>query len=152
KPAGVCIVPRGSREGERHRVERGLSLTLGRTVRFELYAKDSGPVHAPGEVVPLDDDFLLLPPLATTFPSPEGQESSEPVRVPVALEGELSAIGTVDLSCVSLTTGQRYRLAFELRGTEAPESVRPSSQQPGSLPPSTRAGRLEEAYEAVQRV
>lgn len=154
KPAGVCIVPRGSREGERHRVERGLSLTLGRTVRFELYAKDAGPVHAPGEVVPLDEDFLLLPPLATTFPSPEGGEASEPVRVPVALEGELSAIGTVDLSCVSLTTGERYRLAFELRGTEAPESGRPSSRQPSSARSSARAssGRLEEAYEAVQRV
>src|SRR5690606_40200689 len=32
KPAGVCIVPRGSREGERHRVERGPSLTLGRAL------------------------------------------------------------------------------------------------------------------------
>ncbi len=180
----LCVVPRGAKEGQRHRVERGLTLTVGRAARFELYAKDAGPVHAPGELVELDDDFLLLPPIATTFGEPESAAStpsgtapsgttpsgttpsattppsSAPSRVSVALEGELSALGTVDLSCVALTDGRRYRLAFELRGTESPKSARRDGSRGGSAgatssrPSSARrpAGRLDEAYEAIQRV
>ena len=178
----LCIVPRGAKEGQRHRVERGLTLTVGRAARFELYAKDSGPVHAPGELVELDDDFLLLPPIATTFEEPESSAStpssttpsstassgsapsgSAPSRVPVALEGELSALGTVDLSCVALTDERRYRLAFELRGTESPQSARgagprrdgagaPSSGSARATSARLPTSRLDDAYEAIQRV
>lgn len=145
----VCVVPRGAREGERHRVERGLTLTVGQAARFELYANDAGPVHAPGEVVTLDDDFLLLPPIATTLGAPSAPGASAPQRVPVALEGELTALGTVDLSCVSLESGERFRLAFELRGTEAPPSRKAASSRSSGGVASTR---LDEAYEAIQRV
>lgn len=153
----LCVVPRGSKEGERHRVERGLSLTVGQAARFELYANDSGPVHAPGELVELDDDFLLLPPVATTFEKTEDEGNGAPSQVPVALEGELSALGTVDLSCVSLVDERRYRLAFELRGTESPKSrgtrsTRPAPAGSGATSVPSASVRLDEAYEAIQRV
>jgi molecular chaperone DnaK (HSP70) len=140
----VCVVPRGSKEGERHRVDIGLSLTVDRPARFELYATDAGPVHAPGEVIEPDEDFLLLPPIATHF-SAEGVND-----LAVALEGELSALGTVDLACVATEgaqRGARFRLAFELRGTEK----RVAKSSPSEAPRGA-AGRLDEAYEAVQRV
>lgn len=146
----MCVVPRGAREGERHRAGRELTLTVGQAARFELYAHDAGPVHVPGEIVERNDDFLLLPPLAATFQAAPG--ATEPTRVPVVLEGELSALGTVDLSCVSLTDGARYRLAFELRGTEAPRSGRATGGPASGAPRSSRTAHLDEAYEAVQRV
>lgn len=150
RSVALCVVPRGAREGERYRVERGLTLTVGQAARFELYATDAGPVHSPGELVTLTDDFLLLPPIATTLGDPGAMGASAQRRVPVALEGELTALGTVDLSCVSLEDGARYRLAFELRGTETPSTAR---RGPAGAPPSSRSGgRLDEAYEAIQRV
>src|SRR5690606_17128102 len=99
--------------------------------------------------VTLDEDFLLLPPIATTLGAPSAPGASAPQRVPVALEGELTALGTVDLSCVSLESGERFRLAFELRGTEAPPSRKAASSRSSGGVASTR---LDEAYEAIQRV
>jgi len=143
----LCVVPRGSRESEVHRIaSQKLALRLGVPVRFELYSSDSGPVHAPGDLVPINEDFELLPPIAAEL----GQTGSQR-EVSVVLEGELSAIGTLDIACVAekVEPGvkpERYALAFELRGHGAQPSQRPSS-------PSGRSGpSLEPADLAVQRV
>ena len=162
----ICVVPRGAKEGERHHARpKGLALTVGKAVRFELYASDAPSVHAPGEVVAIDDEhFELLPPVATTF---EASDENAEERVGVAIEGELSAIGTVDLACVEAEPGagsapRRYALAFELRGAEvdvgrgerpkdsdpqepsAPtpaDSLQPPSGHPTSLYPATRGAQ-----------
>jgi molecular chaperone DnaK (HSP70) len=115
-PRAVCVVPRGSREGEAHRAASApLALTVGKPVRFELYSTDSGPIHAPGELVELVDGFELTCPIAAHF------TDEKPREVPVVLEGELSAIGTLELACVTTETDpiERFALAFELRGQEA---------------------------------
>jgi hypothetical protein len=145
----ICVVPRGAREGERALAQgRGLRLRVGRPVRFELYASDSGPAHAPGELVEIDDErFLKLPPVATSFDKAE--ESNEEVEV--ALEGELSPIGTLELACVErgLTPPRRFALAFELRGEAAPVS-RASDRPRQSVRPASP--RFDEAARAIERV
>ncbi len=146
RPRGVCVVPRGAREGEPHRAELpGLSLRLGELVRFELYSTDCGPLHAAGQVVELGDEFELVAPLAAELGAgPKG------AALPVLLEGELSAVGTLELHCVGRgegpLAGKRFALAFELRGQE-PE-LRPS------VAPSVAPGRsaMAEAQEAISRV
>jgi hypothetical protein len=149
----VCVVPRGSREAERHLIRsQPLELVVGRPVRFELYASDSGPAHAPGQIVTIDDGFELLPPIASHFESSAG--TGEHVRV--AIEGELSAIGTLELGCVEIDPGagvpRHFRLAFELRGTESALSSaeRTRSRRPRSESPLGK--RFDEAVEAIQRV
>jgi molecular chaperone DnaK (HSP70) len=136
----VCVVPRGAEEGVVHAAAgRTFALSLGRPVRFDLYASDV--VEAgPGEVVELDDDrFVRLPPVAAMFgaPAPRGQAASGAVTV--AIEGELSAVGTVDLSCVETTPGggRRFRLAFQLRADTQPVAPPspPSAVASGSSPP-----------------
>jgi hypothetical protein len=129
----VCVVPRGAEEGVAHAAHgRTFALALGQPVRFELLASD-GVVAHPGDVVEVDEErFERLPPLATTV---EGR-SGETVRV--ALEGELTPVGTLDLACVSLDDRRsRYRLAFQLREGASPERV-PSMRPPSSIPPSRR--------------
>jgi hypothetical protein len=147
----LCVVPKGAREGERHEARSGgLWLRVGEPVQLELYTSDSA-THRAGEIVTLDDDFVPLPPVTTLFSHAPG--AGEPQReLEVALEGELSAIGTVELGCVELqpAAGQEarhFRLAFELR------AVAPSPQK--SLPPAPSRPpppRLGEALEAVRRV
>lgn len=149
----LCVVPRGAREGERHRAELpGLSLRVGTPVRFELFTLDTPESHRPGDVVPLDlERFAALPPVSTVFEA--SADGSSQREIAVGLEGELSAIGTVDLSCVELgaDTPRRFRLAFDLRerSGQAPESRR--SRAPA---PSVRADdtRLAAATEAIERV
>lgn len=141
----LCVVPRGAKEGERHSAgARELALRLGEPVRFELYASDAA-TDAPGAVVQLDDErFERLPPVATTFDADSAERGSEVV---VAVEGELSAVGTLELACVETRPDhpRRWALAFELRArAEEPR------RQPGSLRPDKT--RFDQAREAIERV
>ena len=149
----LCVVPRGSKEGEQHvAAGRTLALRVGRPVRFELFASDSGPVHAPGQVAEIDDEhFEVLPPIATTLGESDATAES-PAEIPVVLEGELSAIGTLDLACVEAGAAapRRYALAFELRGAEQVVGSRASERPRDSTRPFGR--RFDEACEAIQRV
>jgi molecular chaperone DnaK (HSP70) len=140
RPA-VCIVPRGAEEGVAH-VARGrtFALAVGRPVRFDVLASDRASARA-GDVVEVDDDgFTPLPPLAATIDGVAGRE------VNVAIEAEVTPVGTLDLACVEME-GQpprRHRLAFQLRA-DAPEMpATPRSQ----VPP---ARRLDAAAEIVDR-
>jgi molecular chaperone DnaK (HSP70) len=165
RPA-ICVVPRGAKEGVPQRAEgRTLALVVGRPVRFDLFASDEA-VHRAGEIVSLDADddrFEALPPVAVSFEgSAPGAKKAE--EVSVALEGELSAIGTLDLACVEtgdrpLAERRRFRLAFQLReGAGAPASSSASSTSAAnatgaaSSAAAQRGRRIDEAREAVDRV
>ena len=135
----LCVIPRGAKEGERHLATRhSLGLKVGRAVRFDLFASDDAVVDAPGAVVELDEDrFLLLPPVTTTFDEAEGRE------LPVHLEGELTAVGTLDLACVEDGGERRFRLAFDLRAAAAlPEPRR--SEPPVGKPGGSRLDAAKE--------
>jgi molecular chaperone DnaK (HSP70) len=122
RPRAVCVIPRGAEEGTTHvALGRTFALALGRAARFELFASDS--VNALlGELVEIEEErFARLPPIATTIDpasgsAPAGARGEQEVRV--ALEGELTPLGTVDLACVEteVTPARRFRLAFQLRG------------------------------------
>ncbi len=184
---GVCVLPRGAAEGAVHRAqERTFSLTLGRPVRFELYASDadardaSAPADGAGALVELDPGLHhRLPPLIATLPTgPEGQAG----QVPVQVEAELSAVGTLELACVEQQdegAGRRFALAFDLRAP-APEddeddedgdpdgtdAARAPTRSPSTAPPRGRRtgpplpGEVEQRYgkrfaqarEAIERV
>jgi len=153
----ICVVPRGAREGERHLVsDRGLVLRVGRMVRFELYEVDGGPVHAPGDVVSVDEErFERLPPLATTFAEGTGGRD-----MPVGLEGELTAVGTLDLHCVESNprdpkSPERFALAFELRtpvsaNGDPTAGPRASERPRASVRPASP--RFDDARIAIERV
>jgi molecular chaperone DnaK (HSP70) len=129
---GLCLVPRGSKEGERHVLGgRRFELLLGRPARFELYAHDAA-LHVPGASVELDADYQPLPPLSTV-PVIPGVASD--TRVRVQLDGELSAVGTVELGCTLADDSasnpadppRRFRLAFELGARDG------RSREPGPV-------------------
>ena len=143
----ICVVPRGAGEGAPQiAAGRTLALVVGRPARFELFASDQASDGA-GDVITLDEDrFEALPPVAAAFESGTAHRAEE---VKVQLEGELSAIGTLDLACVEVSAPRRrFRLAFQLReGAEAPPATTPP---PPSVTP--RGKRVDEAREAVARV
>lgn len=151
----LCVVPKGAREGERQVARTsGLWLRVGQAVQLELYTSDQATQHRAGDIVSLDEgEFTLLPPITTLFS--EGDERGD---LEVALEGELSAIGTVELASFELhpapdRAARRFRLAFDLRALSAgvdsaPSTVESAPPQPSRPPPA----RLGEALEAIRRV
>lgn len=149
----ICVVPRGTAE-EEPRVASSvrLALTIGRPIRFELFASDDARVDPTGALVSLDDEhFRRLPPAAVTFRAGDAAAG----ELPVVLEGKITAIGTMELACVEAepppgAPARRFRVAFQLRGEAAPPgpSVPPGASVP---PPSAFGKRLEEAIAAVER-
>jgi molecular chaperone DnaK (HSP70) len=129
----VCVVPRGAEEGVLHAARgRTFALVVGRPVRFDLLASDQGDARAGDVVDVVEEVYARLPPLATTVEGVRGAE------VRVALEGELTAVGTLDLACVEIDgaseSAGRHRLAFQLRAEalsgELPIRVPSASQAP----------------------
>ena len=153
----VCVVPRGAREGIRYDVvDRTFSLTIGRPVRFPLFASDEA-LDLPGTVITVDSDrFQALPPVSSSF-----EPGTRPSEVPVLLSGQLSAIGTLELSCVEVpatSEQRRFRLTWDLReaspaADEAADVMASArSLRGGSSSPVLRGKRWDDAREAILRV
>ncbi|MDI1430079.1 hsp70 family protein [Polyangium sorediatum] len=150
----VCVVPRGAREGIRYDVPgRTFSLTVGRPVRFPLYASDEA-LDLPGTVVTPDiERFSALPPVSSAF-----EPGARPGEVTVSLVGELSAIGTLELACVEVAAevGRRFRLTWDLRETSPDTAVETEGgvSSGKTMRPGVTAGgkRLEDAREAIARI
>jgi molecular chaperone DnaK (HSP70) len=118
-PSGICILPRGTEEGEEIELgRRTFSLTLGKPVRFPLVASSQDVRHLrPGDIVPIaGDGFVELPPIAAVLdPASDAQRGSE---IPVRLITALTEIGTLELSFVAAETARRWKLEFQLRGSK----------------------------------
>lgn len=152
----ICVLPRGAQEGVPHRMDkRVLELTVGRPVRFELYATESGRADAVGELVQVDDRrFQPLPPVVATLPAhqEEGDEA-----VPVVVQAELTAIGTMELACVELAErgpGRRFALDFDLRGggTSTSDGTARRTVPPAGDRQHGYGKRFDEAREAIERI
>ena len=143
----IAVLPRGADEGTRYRTDSlPLQVTVGRPVRFELFAGDA--IDEAGQVVTIGEAHDRLAPLVTTLADWGAGVS----RIPVVLEAEVSAIGTLELSCVEAEPAKgkprRFALAFDLR--EAGDAERQGNEQVSA---EARYGkRLEEATEAIEAV
>ena len=179
QPRAVCVVPRGAEEGVTYvATGRTLALAVGRPARFELFASDTVSALA-GALVDVDEDrFARLPPIAARIDAAgeaaevaeagkagKAGETSRAPDVHVVLEGELTPVGTVELSCVEAegAAPRRFRLAFQLRvdapsrGASSAPPPHPSSpaRSPSHAParsssrPSPRP--IEPAFAALER-
>ena len=139
---GVCLLPRGTREGEELLLDgRSFSLLLGQPVRFHLFSTIADTPWQGGELVELDPATMLaLPPIATVLKSKGAGAVKE---TPVQLAASLTEVGTLEVQCVSMTgQRQRWRLEFQLRGQGAEPEVAAAE-----LPP-----RFPEAAQLVERI
>jgi molecular chaperone DnaK (HSP70) len=141
----ITVLTRGADEGERFVADAlPLEVMVGRPVRFELYAGDD--VDRVGDVVTLSERHDRLAPLVTTL----ADWGAGVARIPVALEAEISALGTLELSCVEAneTKPRRFALAFDLR--QADDQERKGHEE---LSAGARYGkRLDQAKEAIDAV
>ncbi|MFO0697431.1 MAG: Hsp70 family protein [Polyangiales bacterium] len=139
---GVCLLPRGSEEGEEIPLERRtFSLRLGRPVRFHLVSTTSDVAYVrPGDLVTIDDErYVELPTIAAVL----GDEKQEAKEIPVGLVTALTEVGTIEMSCVEQgAPGRRFKLEFQLRGMGG-ESV--AARRVTQLHP-----RFHEATEAIR--
>ncbi len=111
----LCLAARGDEEGRTVEVDRDFVLLTNRPVRFRLLSSSDrrDPV---GEMVRVPQEALAeLPPIVTVLRFPR---SSQDVDVAVRLEAQRTELGTLDLHLRAPSTGDRWKLAFDLRGAE----------------------------------
>jgi molecular chaperone DnaK (HSP70) len=127
----LCVVPRGAAEGvEEAVVGRSFRLTLGRPVRFRLFAASGFRPEKPGDLVAVSGDaaseLLELPPLQTVV---EGAGEAE-----VDLRAVLTEIGTLEVWCASPgRDGRRWKLEFELRSASSARQSGAVSELPRNI-------------------
>jgi len=109
---GVCLLPRGSEEGEEivltaHR----FALRLGTPVRFHLASTTGDNEFKSGDVAPITEEFHSLPPLAVAFAS--DNPNAEAI---VQLAVTQTEIGTLKIQCVAVDNPQqRWNVEFQIR-------------------------------------
>ncbi len=115
---GVCILPKGSEEGNEIRLAgRQFALRVGQPVRFHLVSNSGDGDFQPGQLVTVDERFHSLPPLAVAF---EGEDKTE---VAVQLAATHTEIGTLKIQCVSVADDERrWDVEFQLRN-KGPDQV-----------------------------
>lgn len=111
---GVCILPRGSEEGDEVILkDRQFALRLGQPVRFHLASMTGDMPFKPGDLTDIDDQFHSLPPLAVAFEHGEAQGNREVI---VQLAVTQTEIGTLKIQCVSVTdSARRWDVEFQIR-------------------------------------
>ena len=142
---GVCVLPRGSEEGEEIALDRTFQLRLGRPVRFHLASTTQEVRHVRiGELVDVADGdvYQNLPPIAAVLGEDDGAHSEIPVRLVTAL----TEVGTLEMSCVPTEDpSRRYKLELQLRGGGQGEKL--AAQRVTQLHP-----RFGEATERIRLV
>lgn len=110
---GVCILPRGSEEGEEVILtDRRFALRLGMPVRFHLVSLSGDAPFKPGDVADITDEFYSLPPLAVAF---EGGDKAN-AEVVVQLSVTQTEVGTLKIQCFSVEDSQkRWDVEFQIR-------------------------------------
>jgi len=119
----VCLLPRGTPAAlEVALAGRSFALRVGRPVRFHLVSTvaDAGAAPQAGDLVQLDPaEVVRLPAIATVLRPARGAAKGEtPAEIPVQLVAMLSEVGSLDVHCVAEQGGQRWQLAFQLRGQQ----------------------------------
>ena len=119
----VCLMPRGSEEGQEVRLEQPeLQLLANTPVAFRLYSSLSRTEDQAGDVVsfPPSGDMLdpasdprLHAPLRAVIRFGKGGER----RIPVTLGARLTEVGTLEVWAESRISEHRWRLQFQLRKT-----------------------------------
>jgi len=113
---GVCILPRGSEEGEEIILaDHQFALRLGVPVRFNLASMTGDKDFKPGDMVTIDEQFHALPPLAVALGHQHVQESPL-TEVIVQLAVTQTEVGTLKIQCVAVVDKtQRWDVEFQIR-------------------------------------
>ncbi len=138
---GVCLLPRGSEEGQEIRLpERTFSLRLGQPVRFHLASSVADTAYQAGQLAEIDEQFVRLPPIASVVQALPGSTQRD---VPVQLISTMTEVGTLALHCEhNDDAAKRWSLEFQLRGDDGQSTI-----AAGDLP-----ARFADAVQAIERI
>ncbi len=108
----VCVAPFGMEEGSEVQLDQAFGLVLGEPVSFQFFGSAARKDDAVGATVD-PAEVTELAPIETTLEGTAGQV------VQVHLHARVTEVGTLELSAVEEVSGQRWKLSFDVRGSES---------------------------------
>ena len=110
----LCVAPFGLEEGSSVKIEdQAFTLMVGEPVRFDFLGSTVRQADTPGSIIEdWQGEIEEITTLETTLDGPAGT----PMRV--NLEVHATEIGTLELWCVAIEDGRRWKLEFNVREQE----------------------------------
>ena len=117
----MCVAPFGMEEGSHAELpDDELGLVVGENVEFRFFASSSRKDDAPGTLVDVDDapggELVELDPVQKEIEA-SGERRPGDV-VPVALEAQVTEVGTLELWCAARDGRGRWKLEYSVRERE----------------------------------
>ncbi|UCF92205.1 MAG: Hsp70 family protein [Desulfobacterales bacterium] len=111
----LCVAPFGMEEGSEAALpEREFALVVGEPVKFDFLGSSLRHDDAVGTVV--EDWEGEIEEITTLEATLEGEHGRV---IPVTLEIKITEVGTLELRCVSREDGQKWKLEFNVRASDA---------------------------------
>ncbi len=115
--SALSLLPAGTEEGiEIQLPQRTFNLLIRQPVEFPLYVSSTRTTDPPGTLLTVDPEQMSpLPPIRTVLQSGR-RTSADTVRV--TLHAKLTEIGTLEMWCAEVGGDRKWRLQFDVRGTQ----------------------------------
>ena len=115
-PTAICLIPGNAEAGQRFQTsDHPLELQIGTPVQFPLWVSSTRLADRVGAMVAMtENEGSRLPPIFTALTQGKRRDAK---TIRVAIESELSEIGTVGMWCVDIASGNRWKLDFDIRST-----------------------------------
>lgn len=115
--AALSLLPAGTEESvEIQLPQRTFNLLIRQPVEFPLYVSSTRTTDPPGSLLTVDPEQMSpLPPIRTVLQSGR-KTSADTVRV--TLHAKLTEIGTLEMWCAEVSGDRKWRLQFDVRGTQ----------------------------------
>ncbi|MEW5734600.1 MAG: Hsp70 family protein [Thermodesulfobacteriota bacterium] len=107
----LCVAPFGMEEGTEASLDsREFGLVVGEPVRFDFLGSATRMDDKAGDTIEdWQDELSLVTTLETELTGEQG------ALTPVTLHVQVTEVGTLDLSCVSVKDGRKWKLSFNVR-------------------------------------
>lgn len=117
----LTLLVRGAEEGTSFSPEKPFLVKTNEPVAFQLYSSETRLKDHPGDWVEKENETMRpLPSLHTALRYGKKKEGEE--KIPVRLEIAYTEMGILDLNLVSVETPHRWKLEFQLRGSNGREN------------------------------
>jgi len=113
----LCLAPFGMEEGTGEEITgQNFGLIVGEPVKFDLYASNTRKQDTIGSFAENNIDDIL--PVTSMETHLEMEKNNDGTMIPIHLHVSATEIGTLEVSCVSDESDQKWKLAFNVREEE----------------------------------
>ncbi len=112
----VCLVERGLDEGSEISLPKmEYKVRANQPVTFPVYSSSFRSGDSAGDILPIDNTLTPMAPIQTIIKFGKDGEKKE---IPVNIGAEYTEMGTLAMYCRSVVSEHRWKLQFQLRGTQ----------------------------------